>query len=565
MLPSSARKTVLAVLLAAPLIPATASAATYCAPAPCGEDPTHAFATVKAAVLAADAAPGPDLVTIGAGTFNLGEGLVVGASDTSLQGAGRDATILTADPFPSDDTGHGRTIVSGAFPRLSDVTVRLASVVTAGPSSMRGIDASGVLERVRVDAEGAVFGPGRNDGVGQGILLRSGTMRETEVAFDPAADTEGVSLGGIGGTVTLEEVAVTARYGVYSAPQAEAGRPVPVLARRLRLTAVRPLTVGDGSFTLGDALIRALPGAPGEDPAAVALYSGRSPSPAALTLDRVTLVGSGQHGSAALEIGGGAGPVPTRLTSRHLIATGFAVTLRQNSWGGDLETTISHSLADLSPAAIVDETDPAETGVRTVDVATGNRSGDPRFADAAAGDYRLRAGSPAIDLGGEELVAGEATDLGGAPRPADGDGDGVVAADAGAFEHQHVAPVDPGPGPGPVDPGPVCCAGPGDSVRPVVRGLAYRRAAGRRPAALRFTLSERARVAVAIDRRSGRRWVRAVTLARVWRTKGGASIAVRGRAGRGALAAGSYRATLVATDAAGNRSLPRTVRFVLRR
>ena len=66
----------------------------------------------------------------------------------------------------------------------------------------------------------------------------------------------------------------------------------------------------------------------------------------------------------------------------------------------------------------------------------GNISADPLLA----ADYRLGAGSPAIDAG----AAGPSvptTDHAGNPRPTDGDGDGVAVVDMGAFE----APAVPVP------------------------------------------------------------------------------------------------------------------------
>ena len=70
----------------------------------------------------------------------------------------------------------------------------------------------------------------------------------------------------------------------------------------------------------------------------------------------------------------------------------------------------------------------------------GNVTGDPRFIDpgygagntAVLGDYRLAAGSPAIDSGVSNRVA--AFDLDAATRPQDGDGNGVAAWDMGAYE-----------------------------------------------------------------------------------------------------------------------------------
>jgi hypothetical protein len=106
--------------------------------------------------------------------------------------------------------------------------------------------------------------------------------------------------------------------------------------------------------------------------------------------------------------------------------------------------------------------------------------------------------------------------------------------------------------------------------------------AARRGTAFRYTLSERARVTIAIDRllpgrRVGRRCLAATrarrhrprctralrrgTLVRTGVVAGRRSTPFSGRLGRRSLAPGRYRATLRATDAAGNVSRPATIRF----
>ncbi len=74
---------------------------------------------------------------------------------------------------------------------------------------------------------------------------------------------------------------------------------------------------------------------------------------------------------------------------------------------------------------------------------TGNITNEPAFVNAAAGDYKLRAGSPCIDTG-TNLSASITNDLDGRPRPLDGNGDGQAAFDMGAYEYKLPLLVWPG-------------------------------------------------------------------------------------------------------------------------
>jgi glucose/arabinose dehydrogenase len=116
----------------------------------------------------------------------------------------------------------------------------------------------------------------------------------------------------------------------------------------------------------------------------------------------------------------------------------------------------------------------------------------------------------------------------------------------------------------------------------VARGATALTAAVRRGTAWRYTLSEAAQVAIRIDRllpgrRVGRRCLAATrarrarprctrallrgTLRRTGVRAGRRSTPFTGRLGRRALALGRYRATVTATDAAGNVSRPRSITF----
>ncbi len=64
----------------------------------------------------------------------------------------------------------------------------------------------------------------------------------------------------------------------------------------------------------------------------------------------------------------------------------------------------------------------------------GNISADPIFADASAGDYHLRRGSPAIDAGNNSVSILLTKDADGLPRSMDASGLGYGTVDIGAYE-----------------------------------------------------------------------------------------------------------------------------------
>ena len=158
--------------------------------------------------------------------------------------------------------------------------------------------------------------------------------------------------------------------------------------------------------------------------------------------------------------------------------------------------------------------------------------------------------------------------------------EGGVVAVAGTDATFTTAAADGGGGTAPTAPRPGVSPD-GDRVKPVLSGLAVRltRATrrGRRRATLRFRLSEPAAVKVVLTRsaRGVRRGTRCVALLRKGRRctrqapagtttrsmKAGAGVLALSAAG---LRRGSYTATLVATDAARNRSAARKVRFTVR-
>jgi hypothetical protein len=178
----------------------------------------------------------------------------------------------------------------------------------------------------------------------------------------------------------------------------------------------------------------------------------------------------------------------------------------------------------------------------------------------------LQSGSPAIDSGSS---FGLLADQRGDPRPSDfptlaNAGDG---SDIGAFEAQAprspavpsaVSTPPPVLGPVRATPAVFAVAPPGRRHRPAAASKAPKVPLG---TTFRYSLSEPARVAFSIERKQ-RKFTKIGELFQD-AGQGAGSLAFSGRIGRKALVPGRYRATLVATDAAGSHSQARRAAFTV--
>jgi hypothetical protein len=231
-----------------------------------------------------------------------------------------------------------------------------------------------------------------------------------------------------------------------------------------------------------------------------------------------------------------------------------------------------------------------------------NQTADPQFANAAGGDFHPVEGSPLIDAGVDDADNGT-TDLDGNARKQ------RAAVDIGAFELAPAPPpptdttqteqtpqsTNPGgqaePGPQPTITAPVA-----DRISPALSALGitnkkFAVGSASTPVAARakkgttfvYTLSEPARTTITIERadtgrRKGKSCVKATSKNRKAKkctlyvkvgaldrtgTPGANAVPFSGRIGKKALKPAAYRATLVAADAAGNKSKPKTIAFTV--
>jgi hypothetical protein len=258
---------------------------------------------------------------------------------------------------------------------------------------------------------------------------------------------------------------------------------------------------------------------------------------------------------------------PTKLTSVNTIAIGA---------GFDLSVD---SVADANATLVVrhdnfrtkSTTVSSGTGTATIDDDGTSKSAQPLLVNPPGGDFHQLAGSPTIDAGVADAANGS-LDFDGNPRTLG------PQPDVGADEH------------------PAASVPAGDAIAPLLDRLtvtkvfvpvAARRAATARRkrvargARFRYRLSEAASVSARIERRLAGRRVgkrcraprkrlrkrrrctrhRLAGTVRFTGRPGRNSSFFSGRIGKRALRRGRYRALLVATDPAGNRSRTRTVRF----
>lgn len=269
------------------------------------------------------------------------------------------------------------------------------------------------------------------------------------------------------------------------------------------------------------------------------------------------------------------------MTASNVIARGTVndVIVNAGLAAGTATLVIDHSnwvTESLGPGA----------GVRQIIKGAGNQTGataaTPLFADPAAGDYHVAAGSPTVDAGVDDDANGPLSLDGTARRLG-------VRTDMGAYEHDPAPPATGGgtttapptttttSPPAATPPAPVLPLA--DRVAPAISSLSIGRRwrAGSRPATIsaakrkrppvgttiRLRLSEPATLTLAFSQRRRGRAVARGTL-KLRAHTGTNTITFAGRlSARKRLKPGAHLLTVTATDAAGNRSRPRTARFTI--
>jgi hypothetical protein len=537
------------VLLGAGLALAQPAAATdYCVDVAMTCDAANDLGNFETALDKADDSANADRIFLGAGTYTAPDaaGFNYQSGPVEVIGKGQGTTILTGS-YPASQ--RVLRLMGGAGTSIHDLTVRMPPGVTLAHEALA---TDGVARRIQVTED-----PGQLASHVGVVLKNGGVLEDAVVQLGTDLETTGVVFDAGGGTV--RDSIVIGRTAVESR---EGGT-----LERVRARGFNNGVIAEGNVTtIRSSLIRVT------GPIATGISALQKPGyNSQVHLDGVAVDGpGGGPGTTGVFAGNLLDPNHSvNVTIKNSIIRGFDKALNFLGFGGSglVHATSSYSDYDVAKAKF------SGTGAGITQTNITN-VGDAGFANPATGNYHLLPGSALIDAGDPATPQG--LDLDKKALVADGNADGKARRDVGPFElPAPPSPTPPAPPPPNVEGGtaPAASTGPttgaGDTQPPLITGFRTTRkvfAAGRARTAVsarvrgtrfRYTLSEDAKVTVRIVRRNGRSAGKLMRTAK----KGANTVKFSGRIGRRALKRGRYRAVIVATDAAGNRSAPRRVKF----
>ena len=390
------------------IVPATASAATFCVNSPScvAGGGTNEGTGAKALQNSLDEAAklaGPDHVVVGAGTyvrsgrFSYDVGGVAG-NPVVVEGAGSAQTVLQ-----NSAAGSGTTL----FVKGAGSTVKALRTVLADGQFNTGLYLGGANTLAH---DVAVRGQA-NTTHGIGLYLDGGILQNGDIV------STGTQLGyGVEGDGKVVDSSVTATdytYGIYG----------PRIVQRTTIEGAGTGVMAAGSalpYQLDQLRIAVPPG--GRGISAETIGSGDT----LVNADHLTITGGADGSSVGVMAAAyaGASPHNAKIVLRSSIVRLVGHPVGVTATNGAANIEVDHSDLNLA-AKLVSIT---QGGSGAVTGMGGNLNVDPLFV--SAGDRHLQPGSPVINKGRPNLQPGESvTDLDGLPRLVG------PATDMGAYEH----------------------------------------------------------------------------------------------------------------------------------
>ena len=525
-------------------VPAVAGATDYCVAPNVSCDQAHTVQSVEAALSLADDATDADRILLGAATYTPppGYGFEYNRSDAPVEiiGAGPGQTILTR---PAGAKARLLTLYGGPGSLVRDLTIRLPENVVTGFTGLRTTSDARHIEVVDEAVQS-----GQRYGVELG---GGGTLEDSTVVLHPAADSWGVLF--FGGGATVHRSSLSANLGLYSYSGGT--------LERSRVTgAYAGMYAYHGTTNVVNSLIRyGTAGGPG-----IAARTQGASGDTFVNIDGATIIGPGLPFSVGVSAGTFSSPaLSSEVSLTNSVIRGAAHALdARTAVGATGHASLTATYSDYDPSGNTT----AENG--SISEANVTNIGDAGFVDAGGGDYHLLAGSPLVDAGDPATAQG--LDLDGNLLVADGDADGTARRDMGAYELPVPGggqPADGQPAGGEAAGGQAPASGEPSSAlaldmqAPLVTG--FRAIPTLRGPRVRYRLNEAAGVTLKIQRAGAGSRTRYRTIGTLTRngTTGVNATRLTGTLRTRAARPGRYRMRLTATDAAGNRSAPRTARY----
>lgn len=403
------------------VVPAHAAAPVICVGNPTGTCDDTA-ATIPAALAKAAAANEiGTTILVGPGTYSDGPYYL---DDVTLKGSGQGQTILTLPASTSK-----QTYLSAENSTVQDLTVKLAAADSSQDTGIFAWQGSDVHD-VTVDGAGTY----------NALALKGHDATISSASVSMPLGTDAYGIFGEGG-LTVTDSTISARTGFRHSGADKTDR-----VARVRINATGTGILTDSGTVEADSVLIDLGTSSGTGLSAVNYNA--STSAKGIVANHVSVVGGGDNSKGAVAWAANPNVVQqSTIWFYNSIVEGPAKDMVVTAGTNQLGTASAKIIASYtSYTSWHATTQPG--GVAQVLSGTGRLDVDPKFADPAAGDYRLTPGSPVVDKGAPD-AGGAILDLAGKARVTDGDGDGTAVRDMGAYELPTPAPT---PAPSPTTP-----------------------------------------------------------------------------------------------------------------
>lgn len=399
------------------VVPAHAATPVICVGNPTGTCDDTA-ATIPAALAKAAANETGATILVGPGTYSDGPYYL---DDVTLKGSGQGQTIVTLPASTSK-----QTYLTAENSTVEGLTVKLAAADSSQDTGIFAWQGSDVHD-VTVDGAGTY-----NATALHGF---DATISSASVSMPLGTDATGVFAEG---GLTVTDSTISARTGFRHSGANKTDR-----VARVRINTAGHGIATDSGTVEADSVLIDLGTSSGTGLSAVNYNA--STSAKGIVANHVSIVGGGDNSQGAVAWAANPSVVQqSTIWFYNSIVEGPKKDMVVTAGTAQLGTASAKIITSYtSYTSWHATTQPG--GVAQVLSGTGRLDVDPKFADPAAGDYRLTPGSPVVDKGAPD-AGGAILDLAAMPRVVDGDGDGTALRDMGAYELPTPAPT-PAPSP----------------------------------------------------------------------------------------------------------------------